>query len=62
VDAEYEVSSKAADAARTAAEGARRVNDAAEELESRWQVRRRIRNFFSDLKRTAPQVGNRGGG
>lgn len=57
VDAEYDVSGKAAEAAKTAAEGARRVNDAAEELESRWQIRRRMRNAFADLKRTTPQVG-----
>lgn len=56
VDAEYDVSGKAAEAAKTAAEGARRVNDAAEELESRWQIRRRMRNAFADLKRTTPQL------
>ncbi|KAL4452302.1 hypothetical protein ABPG75_007964 [Micractinium tetrahymenae] len=56
VDAEYDVSGKAAGAAKTAAEGARRVNDAAEELESRWQVRRRMRNAFTDFKRATPQV------
>lgn len=61
VDAEYNVSGKAAEAAKTAAEGARRVNDAAEELESRWQVRRRVRNALADFKRTAPQVGVAGG-
>lgn len=56
VDAEYDVSGKAADAARTAAQNARKVNDAAEELESRFHVRRRIRNAWTDVKRRTPAV------
>lgn len=49
VDAEYEVKKKAAEAART-------VNEAAEELDSKFQFRSRTRNAFTDAKRMAPRV------
>jgi hypothetical protein len=57
VDAEFDVSGKAAEAAQRAAEAARTANEAAEELNSRFQLRRRARTVLSDLRRTLPLVG-----
>lgn len=60
VDAEYEVSRKAAEAARAAEEAARKLNNAAEDVDSRFHVRYRVRNFWRDIKRAAPLVSGLG--
>ena len=56
VDAEFDVSGKANEAARAAAEAARKVNEAAEDADSKFQFRRKGRVLWSDLKRSAPLV------
>ena len=47
VDAEYEVSAKAAGAARTASE-------AAADFDTRYRIKSRTRNFYKDFKRRLP--------
>lgn len=59
VDAEYDVSGKAADAARAAEEAARRLGEAAEDADARYQVRGRAQNLWRDIKRGAPAVRRR---
>jgi hypothetical protein len=59
VDAEFDVSGKASEAARAAAEAARKVNEAAEDADSKFQFRRKGRILWSDLKRSAPVWGRR---
>ena len=49
MDAEYEVSAKAAEAARTASE-------AAAEFDTKFRVRQKTRNFYKDFKRRLPLV------
>lgn len=56
VDADFDVSGKANEAARAAAEAARKVNEAAEDADSKFQFRRKGRILWSDLKRSAPLV------
>lgn len=56
MDAEYDVSGKAADAARTASKSARRAAEAAEDFESRFHIRRRLRVAWADVKRSAPRT------
>ncbi|KAL4857299.1 hypothetical protein ACK3TF_002585 [Chlorella vulgaris] len=60
VDQEYDVSGRAADVAQKAAEAAQTAAGAAQgvnnELESRFQFRRKTRNFFTDFKRRLPYM------
>lgn len=56
VDAEFDVSGKASEAARAAAEAAKKVNEAAEDADSKFQFRRKSRILWSDVKRSAPLV------
>ena len=49
VDEEYGVRGKAAQAAQN-------INDAAESIQSKYNLRQRLRNFMADVRRTAPGV------